>query len=85
MAGDEYYRQVAAEFLQAGLQLETTEAGHSDVQYQAARAIRRIGLEKLVGRMKSFTGLAHGSHEQFHGMANCRVVVDYEYGWPTPH
>ncbi len=61
------------------LQLQAAHAGHADIGDQAAAALRRIGVEKLLGARERLHRQAGGVDQQREAVAHRPVVVDDEH------
>jgi hypothetical protein len=63
------------------LKLETASPRHSHVEYQASRAIRRIGLQEIRNRRK-FPGMqADRAQQPRDRVAKLGIVIDDQYAW----
>ena len=76
MTGDEDDWQGIAAPNQFFLQFEPTEAGHTNVEYEAAGFFVGGLFEEFVGGTEDFVAQVHGVHQCLHGEANGRVIVN---------
>src|SRR5262249_47542787 len=78
MAANEYDWNSNIRLRQLGLEVETTQAGQSDIEYEAAWHVRSRALQELLRRSKDFDPQLHGLEKPRQGLTHRGVVVNDE-------